>query len=85
MSLFDKSFTAEATVEATEKALERQHAYNVQQAIQMASYNGRNEVILADVTDEELQELINIGFETDEVEGDKTWIHWEHKNKPACW
>lgn len=76
MSLFDKGFTAEATVEATEKALARQHAYNVQQAIQMASYNGRNEVILADVTDEELQELINAGFETDDVDGYKTWIHW---------
>lgn len=44
-----------------------------------------NGIILGDVTDEELQELINIGFDTDEVEGDKTWIHWEHKNKPACW
>lgn len=44
-----------------------------------------NGIILADVTDEELQELINIDFDTDEVEGDKTWIHWEHKNKPACW
>lgn len=44
-----------------------------------------NGIILADVTDEELQGLINIGFDTDEVEGDKTWIHWEHKNKPACW
>ena len=44
-----------------------------------------NGIILGDVTDEELQELINIGFDTDEVEGDKTWIHWEHKNNPACW
>lgn len=44
-----------------------------------------NGIILGDVTDEELQELIDIGFDTDEVEGDKTWIHWEHKNKPACW
>ena len=85
MSLFEKGFTAEATVEATEKALELQHAYNVQQAIQMASYNGRNEVILANVTDEEISELETVGFETDEVEGDKTWIHWAHKNKPACW
>jgi len=44
-----------------------------------------NGIIFGDVTDEELQELINIGFDTDEFEGDKTWIHWEHKNKPACW
>ena len=79
MSLFEKSFTAEATVEATEKALELQHAYNVQQAIQMASYNGRNEVILANVTDEEIDELENAGFETDDVDGCKTWIHWAKK------
>jgi uncharacterized lipoprotein NlpE involved in copper resistance len=77
MRLFDESFTAEATAQKTSEALKRQHAYNVQQAIQMASYNGRNEVILADVTDEELQELINIGFDTDEVGGSKTWIHWK--------
>jgi hypothetical protein len=79
MSLFEKGFTAEATVEATEKALALQHAYNVQHAIQMASYNGRNEVILANVTDEEISELETAGFETDDVDGFKTWIHWAQK------
>ncbi|MFD1484653.1 hypothetical protein ACFQ5J_05365 [Lacticaseibacillus baoqingensis] len=79
MRLFDESFTAEATAQKTSEALKLQHAYNVQQAIQMASYHGRNEITLAYVTDEELKELIISGFETDEVGGSKTWIHWEQK------
>lgn len=78
MRLLEEGFTAEATAQKTIEALKRQHAYNVQQAIQMASYHGRKEVILADVTDEEIQELITVGFDVDDVNG-KTWINWEKK------